>query len=195
MHGGGTPRGEALPQTKHMRYSESVPRRLAARYEEAENDPDRHDLAAEIAVAKTMVADALEAMEFGESERLWIKLQGLEGRLRASRDEKTRAKLLGEILETVGRGGKEAWAKADVDRWTGRLARLMEADVRIAVQKGHVLYIEQHFAIMGRVLDAIQRLVPDEDARNELADEFDRIAEETRGDVVVPIQRAPSFGS
>lgn len=195
MHGGGTPRGEALPQTKHFRYSQSIPRRLAARYEEAEKDQDRHDLSSEISLAEAMLDDALAGMEDGESERLWITLRRLEGKLRTTRDEKVRGRVLGEILDLIQRGGKDAWAKADVDRWSQRKARLIEADVRVAVQKGHVLYIDQHFAIMGRVLDAIQRLVPDEDAREELADEFDRIAEETRGDVVIPIQRAPGFGT
>ncbi len=194
-HGGKTPRGEALPQTKHLRYSKSIPRRLAARYEEAEDDPDRHDLRSEISLAETMLDDALAGMEDGESERMWLKLRRLEGDLRVARDEKARARTLGEILDLIRRGGQDAWAKADVDRWSQRKARLIEADVRVAVQKGQVLYIEQHFAILGRVLDIVRRYIDDEEAREELADEFDRIGEETRGDVVVPIERAQRRGA
>lgn len=194
MHGGKTPRGEALPQTKHLRYSKSIPRRLAARYEEAEDDPDRHDLRSEISLAETMLDDALAGMEDGESERMWLTLRRLEENLRTSsaRDEKARARILGEILDLIRRGGQDAWAKADVDKWTKAKARLVEADVRVAVQKGQVLYIEQHFAILGRVLDIVRRYVDDEEARTRLADEFDRIGEETQrgSDVVVPIERA-----
>lgn len=63
MHGGKTPRGVALPQTKHGRYSKDMPTRLLARYEEAVTDPELLNLSAEIALTDAMTRDVMESLE------------------------------------------------------------------------------------------------------------------------------------
>lgn len=63
MHGGSTPRGMALPQTKHGRYSKDLPTRLLSRYEEAVSDPELLNLSAEIALIDAMTRDVMESLE------------------------------------------------------------------------------------------------------------------------------------
>ena len=63
MHGGKTPRGVALPQTRHGRYSKDLPTRLLARYEEAVTDPELLNLSSEIALVDSMTRDVLESLE------------------------------------------------------------------------------------------------------------------------------------
>ncbi len=63
MHGGSTPRGMALPQTKHGRYSKDLPTRLLVRYEEAISDPELLNLSAEIALTDAMTRDVMDSLE------------------------------------------------------------------------------------------------------------------------------------
>jgi hypothetical protein len=102
-HGGKTPRGEALPQTKHMGYSRSIPRRLASRYEEAIANQELHDLRHEIGVAETMIADRLEAMEHKESDRLWVVLRRLVRALEKAEDQESEDRILVRRLEETYR--------------------------------------------------------------------------------------------
>src|SRR4051812_32142589 len=71
MHGGATPRGPALPQFKHGRYSRSLPTRLAAQYEAAQSDPVLMELRDEIALNDARLADLLGRVDTGESGSLW----------------------------------------------------------------------------------------------------------------------------
>ena len=59
MHGGKTPRGSALPQTRHGRYSRDLPTRLLARYEESISDPELLNLSAEIAIVDISLSEML----------------------------------------------------------------------------------------------------------------------------------------
>ena len=75
MHGGKTPRGVASPHFKGGRHSKSIPTRLAARYEEAREDPDILALGEEIALTDAQISDALARLYEGSDEkRLATKL-------------------------------------------------------------------------------------------------------------------------
>ena len=75
QHGGATPRGMALPQTKTGRYSRDLPTRLAARYQESLSDPDLLALREEIALIDARLGDLLKRVDSGESGVLWDLLQ------------------------------------------------------------------------------------------------------------------------
>lgn len=63
IHGGKTPSGMALPQTKHGRYSKHLPTRLGERYEAALSDPDLLALRDEIALTDAEVARILDSLD------------------------------------------------------------------------------------------------------------------------------------
>jgi hypothetical protein len=168
MHGGLTPKGTDLPQFKHGRYSRSVPDRLVSRYEEALSDEERHDLRDEIALSEAKVSDLLRNMESGESDRLWLELRKMERQLRAAPPDK-RAPILAELLDVVRRGGDEAQAWADVDRWIYRKQRAVEADVRVAQVKQEMVSAEEVMALVAAILDSIRRHVEDQGTRSALA--------------------------
>lgn len=71
MHGGKTPRGFALPQTKTARWSKDIPSRMAARFIEAQNDPDLLSVRADIYLLDTLLADDMTRLETGESAETW----------------------------------------------------------------------------------------------------------------------------
>lgn len=60
MHGGAVPRGAALPQTIHGRYSKSLPTRLRERFDASERDPELLNLRQEIALIDSRTGQLLE---------------------------------------------------------------------------------------------------------------------------------------
>jgi hypothetical protein len=196
MHGGKTPRGVELPHFSHGRYSKAVPDRLSARYEEALSDEDRHDLRDEIALAEAKVDDILRGLEDAQSDSLMLLLLTKERKMSAAQDrgdqERTGA-LMQEILSLIRQGGDEALAWRDVDRWIARKTRTVEADVRVAVTKRQMISVEEMMAILGVVLNAIQRHVPDQRVRSALAREIRAAAElEYPGDAAVSLRPLPT---
>ncbi len=196
MHGGKTPRGVELPQFSHGRYSKAVPDRLSMRYEEALSDEDRHDLRHEIALSEAKIDDLLAGMGRGESASLLRLLRTKERQMRAAdaRGDSERAgRLLREILTLIRRGGDESLAWKDVDRWIARKTRTVEADVRIAATKQQMISVEEMMALMGLILNAIRRHVPDQSVRNALAKEIRAATElEDSGDAVVSLRPLPA---
>lgn len=189
MHGGNAPRGADLPQFKHGRYSKSMPDRLLSRYEEALADEERHDLRDEIALAETKVDDLITGMHDGESDRLWIRLLKLEMQMRGAPEERA-GELLSEIIDIIRRGGNEALAWQDIDRWTSRKQKAVETDVRVAQVKQEMVSAEEVMHLIAAILDAIRRHVEDQATRSALAREIRAIG--TGSGEVVSIERARS---
>ena len=199
MHGGKTPRGAELPQFSHGRYSKAIPDRLSVRYEEALSDAERHDLRHEIALSEAKIDDLLAGMGRGESDSLLLLLRDRERQMRAAEargDSERVERLQREILTLVRRGGDEALAWKDVDGWIARKTRTIEVDVRIAATKQQMISVEEMMAIIGLVLDAIRRHVPDQSVRNALAQEIRAAAElEDRNDAVISLPPLPASAS
>src|SRR5262245_50957479 len=74
-HGGRSPQGIALPQTKSGRYSKHLPSRLLATYEEAKRDPEILALRDEVALIDARLAELLKRIDTGESGASWKQLQ------------------------------------------------------------------------------------------------------------------------
>jgi hypothetical protein len=74
FHGGKVPRGPALPQFRHGRYSRFLPSRLAATYQTAAKDPELLSLRRELALVDARLDDLLQRVDTGESGALWAPL-------------------------------------------------------------------------------------------------------------------------
>jgi hypothetical protein len=196
MHGGKTPRGVELPHFSHGRYSKALPDRLSARYEEAISDADRHDLRDEIALSEAKIDDLLAGMKHGQSDALLLLLRTKERQVRAAeaRGDSERAEaLMREILTVIRLGGDESLAWKDVDRWIARKTRIIEADVRIAAIRRQMISVEEVMALIGLILNAIRRHVPDRSVRNALAKEIRAATErEDPGNAVLSLPPPPA---
>jgi hypothetical protein len=198
-HGGVTPRGIDAGAFRHGRYSQSIPDRLTATYQQSLADEQRHDLRDELAVSRAKADDVLRRMEHGESDSLWLLLRDKAREMRrasARGDEERAARLQGKILSLI-ESGDEALAWADLDRWLGRIQRLSEADVRIAVTKQQWISAEELMAMMAVILDAIRRHVLDQETRQALGREIRAAAELDNPEdaPVVPLRPLPAPGT
>ncbi len=94
------------------------------------------------------------------------------------------------MLEIIQKGGDEALAWADVDRWLYRQGRAIEQDLRVAQIKHQVITIDEFMAMMGRLLEIIQTGVHNKDDMRRVAEGIRRELESPGGDgVVVPVWR------
>lgn len=71
LHGGKTPRGWANPNTKHGGYSGHIPTRLGAEFEASLNDPQLHDLKAEMALVNTRIKELLGKLDLERDGSAW----------------------------------------------------------------------------------------------------------------------------
>ena len=131
MHGGKTPRGAALPQTTHGRYSKDLPARLADRYEEARNDPDLLNLNAEIQLTYALLSEALKGMDRGESGALWRALHDAWDQYQAAsqnNDTEASRTTLDAIGGLITRGVADAAARSEVRGIIDRRRKLVESE-------------------------------------------------------------------
>ena len=178
-HGGVTPRGTDAGAFRHGRYSKSIPDRLTATYQQSLADEQRHDLRDELALSRAKADDILSRMEHSESDSLWLVLRNKtrEMHCASAQGEVARATRLQEEILSLIESGDEALAWADLDHWLGRIQRLSEADVRIAIAKQQWISVEQLMTMMAMILAAIRRHVPDERTQRALGRDLRAAAE------------------
>lgn len=132
-HGGKTPRGIALPQTKHGRYSKDLPSRLAQDYGSTAEDPEILSIRAEIALVHTRLLDVLRRVDTGESSRLWRQLREIFTELESAqrrKDSEAAGQLLNELGRTICQGHMDYAAWDEVMKQVDRKVRLQEAEAR-----------------------------------------------------------------
>ena len=163
-HGGKTPRGHALPQTTHGRYSRDLPTRLAARYQASQTDPDLLNLNAEIALMDARLADLLRRVDTGESGQLWRDLKAtytaMEDAQRA-KDFAAVARLLSELGALIRHGHSDYAAWADVRTLVDQRRRLVEAERKRLTEMQQLITAEQAMMLVTRLSSAVRRHVDD----------------------------------
>lgn len=179
LHGGRTPRGEALPQFKHGRYSKSLPSRLTARYQEAMNDPELLNLRAEVALVDTLLADRLAALDTGGGSAVFKELvttwkQLL--RLQAAGRTKEAGVVLTEIGQLIDAGHQHAGVLEDIARLIDQRRKLVDSEQRRLVAMQQMLTTEQAMTFVSVVMGAVKAHVSDRDALAAISAEIERHA-------------------
>lgn len=183
MHGGKTPRGRALPQTTHGRYSKDLPTRLAARYEEARTDPDLLNLNAEIHLTYAMLTEALRGMDQGEAGRLWRDLKTTWDALQEAnrqRDGDAAKQALSEIGRLIARGVADAAARSEVLDIVERRRKLVESEAKRRTAMQQMITAERLMVLVSAVTDVVMRHVDDPRQRAAIAADIGALI--SRGD-------------
>lgn len=183
VHGGPTPRGRALPQTTHGRYSKDLPTRLAARYEEARSDPDLLNLNAEIHLTYAMLTEALRGMDQGEAGRLWRDLKTTWDALQEAnrqRDGDAAKQALSEIGRLIARGVADAAARSEVLDIVERRRKLVESEAKRRTAMQQMITAERLMVLVSAITDVVMRHVDDPRQRAAIAADIGAII--SRGD-------------
>jgi hypothetical protein len=145
-HGGRTPTGFGLPQTKTGRYSKVLPLRLAARYEQALANKDLLRLHDDVALAETRLGDLLQRLDTGETDRLWQRLQrSFEAFTEAQRAQDT-AEMRQQLTTLHGliqQGSSDAQAWQEIMRlWESR-CKLITTEQKTLMAQQQLVSVEQ----------------------------------------------------
>ena len=161
-HGGKTPTGYGLPQTKHGKYSKVLPVRMAQRYEEAKENQKLWSLRDDLAVCEARLADLFARLDTGESGARWQDLRGAMDQFSAAQDtgdvdgmDRHFARL--RQLVTQGSNDYQAWSES-YRVWEAR-CRLTQTEARTLVSMQAMVSVEQLTTMFGVITDAIQRAV------------------------------------
>ncbi len=174
-HGGKTPRGFALPQTKTGRYSKHLPTRLAVEYERARADGQLLELREEIALLDARLADVLAGVDSGESGQLVRNLQSTWAELEAARgrgDTAAMATCMRRLHDLITGGVAEHARWKEIRELLQERKQLVDSERRRALTAHEVITSERAALLLGAVLGAIRHHVKDPAILSAIGDEL-----------------------
>ncbi len=180
IHGGKTPRGFALPQSKTLKYGASLPTRLKARYEESERDPELLYLRDDIAVVDARLEDLIKRVDTGESGALWEALHRARQELilaKRSGDSLKQMQWMNAILELIGQGHSDYQAWREIGGVLEQRRRLVESERKRLVEMQQMITTEKAMLLIGAVVGIIKDNVKDPVALAAISTGIDLILE------------------
>lgn len=182
MHGGKTPQGIGLPQTKSGIHSKNIPARYLTAYEEHLADPGFKELRPAVAVMQSMIEESKKRLDSGESGWLWKQLRNQWREVEIARRTNDLDALPG-LLNDVGRlirdGAKEWIAEEELITRLGKLQRLIESERKREIEEHKMMAIDKVLSLMGAMADIVRRNVPDEGILRAIDAEFTSILEDS----------------
>jgi hypothetical protein len=168
IHGGKTPRGAASPHYKTGRYSRDLPTRLAARYQEAQEDPELLNLRSEIALTDALLTELITKLDTGESGGLWRALEqtanaALAAKARGESDEATRQ--INALIGLVRRGAQEQEIVGEIRACLDQRRRLVESERKRLVEMQQVITAERAMLLVSAIASVVMECVSDPDVR------------------------------
>ncbi len=164
VHGGMTPSGIASPHYKDGRYSKVLPARLAARYQEAQQDGALLELRDEISLVDSRLSDLLSRVDTGESGALWAKLMQARVDLIAAKranDIQGQGEALTLILDLISQGHADYRAWAEVGGALEQRRKLVESERKRLIEAQQTITTEQAMLFVNAVLSSVRGHISD----------------------------------
>lgn len=200
MHGGTTPRGLALPQTKTGITSADFPTRMRARVEAMMIDPDLMTLNAEAAGLSARGVDILSRVDSGEAGRLWQRAQVAAtafrqaqrdlGRAQIAKDAEKEARAqaamreaLDALLAAVDAGSADWAAWEEWGKVVEAKRRVVETATKIAERRDYMVPADQVLLALVSLAELGRQHIDDPATRNRYAREASVVIEGLRARV------------
>ena len=182
MHGGKTPTGIALPQTKHGRYSKVLPTRMLERYNAAITDPELLNLSAEIAVVDSRLSDLLIRVESGDAGEIWDKLSKAKDKYRDASLKADIAEMgaqLDAMISLIERGAADVAAWREIHGVLEQRRRLVESERKRLVEQEQMLTLHEAMTMFQAMAAAVKSNVSDRDALGRIQAEWEKLITRT----------------
>ena len=154
IHNGYAAKGRASSGFTHGRYSKAIPDRLAARYEEASNDPQLLEQRAELALIDARMGDLLEQVGAGSNMERWQQLVAVEQRLttaQAGGDEAKITQSLAQLRGLVREGHQEQENWREIYGLIEQRRRVAESEAKREVAMDQMATVEQILLLFGQL--------------------------------------------
>jgi hypothetical protein len=184
MHGGKTPRGAALPQTKHGRYSKDLPTHLGARFLAAQSDPDLLNLNAEISLVDTRVGDLLQRVDIDGAGALWLSLGGIVDDLEAFFDEEDMEGIeqgITRLKQLIRRAKDDAEAWNQIYPLVEQRRKLVESEGKRRKDMQDMITSEKAMLLVTSLVDTVRKHVHDRDTLAAISADLARLLEHDAG--------------
>lgn len=148
---------------------------MAARYQEAQDDPELLAMRAEVALIDARLIDVLSRVDTGESGSLWAELQKAWHTYQTGPPEK-RLEAEGRISDVIsdGAGDYEAWE--DVRSLIDQRSRLVASERQRLVQMQQFITAERAMTFVAAVMASVRRHVSDRSALASIAADLGALA-------------------
>jgi len=183
-HGGKTPRGIALPQTKHGRYSKSLPTRMLAVYEAALVDPELLSTRDDMAKLVARLVDLHARVDTGEAGGLWrgVRVAWREYK-RAQAGGKT--DVMGAAAATLDRlidDGVADYLAWDEILKTAELIRRLRETERKRLEALHATVTADQLAVfVGALTDSVRRHITDRKVLDAIGRDIEQLVAQPHG--------------
>lgn len=181
--GGATPTGFALPQTKHGRFSKSLPARLMASYEAALEDPTLLSTRGDIAVLVARQEDLLQRVDSGEAGLLWRQAREEWKEFKtalAAGDQPTSRAAMAQLDELLGRGAADYAAWHELARVTEQIRKLRETERKLLEAHQATMTAEQLGLLIGALTHAVRSHVRDARVLDAIGRDIERLVAQPR---------------
>src|SRR5688572_24322052 len=196
MHGGKTPRGFALPQTKTGWRSVDLPTRLAALYKQTQNNEALLNVRDDIRLLDALIIGKFAKLDTGESGKAWELMRDAVDALHdgiAREDYPGCVKALREMRDVINRNIEHYATEQEITRQLEQRRKLVETDQKLALQGEQALSVERVMLLVGAMLGVIKTHVDNAATLSKIQTDFARLVSrpdsEDAGNGVVVGQR------
>jgi hypothetical protein len=179
IHGGKSLVGTACPHYRSGRYSEYVPERLRARYEQAQDDPDLLSLRSEVALVDARLIDLLSRVDSGESGQLWADLKRAHQEFTAAKRGKDVARMqvtLTRVEYLIDSAVQDHQAWAEIGALIEQRRKLTESEAKRQRELQQMLTTEEALAMIRRLIDILTVHIPDRKILSAIIVDLQRMA-------------------
>jgi hypothetical protein len=162
IHGGTTPHGFALPQTKTGEHSRYLPTRLAERYEEMLSDPELLTLWREVALLRTRLAELLGKLDDGGGRVAHIR--GAYTALcqaMAAQDRQAAEAAFDDLDRAINAAHSEYVIWEKINKTIRLLTRTTEAERRRLVKAEYVVTMDEAMIFVAALAGIIKAVIKD----------------------------------
>ena len=158
------------------RYSKFLPVRLAARYEEARQDPQLLSLADDLAVLETRLCELLQGLDAKQTARQWERALVVWKGGKAAEEDR-RAELWQELDSILTDGANQAEQWEEIASVMEQRRRLSETESKRLAQMQQYVTAQQANLLVAALIRVVNEHVPDAGTRGRLAVELARLLE------------------
>lgn len=178
VHGGLSLGGIASATFETGRYSKYIPTRLAARYNESQQDGALLGLRAEVSLVDARLADLLERVDSGESSSAWQAVKRAYDdfdKAVATGDAVKRMNAFNALGTTITQGMADYAAWHEIGEQIEQRRKLVESERKHMEQMGQMITLQQSMLLVGQLTDVLSRHVTDRATLGAIGQDFNRI--------------------
>jgi len=164
MHGGKTPRGHSLPQTKTGRWSKDLPTRLSSLYNEIETDASLLSLRDDIRLVDAMIRDKFSKIDANESSKSWELMRKAVDDLETAMDKEDYAgcrKAMRAMRDVIDMKVAHYAAEGEIRNGLEQRRRMIETEQKITLAGDQAISVEKAMLLIGAIAGILKTRIHD----------------------------------